>query len=797
MSQQAEWAEIESLDASRNEPAIDYLGIVRRRKWIIVCVAIIGVALGYLYYLQATRVYRSVAQIMLVRRDINLPTGGTMDNRPGGILALPDTLLSTHMLLISSPTIIAKAVEKEHLDSLGSLKAGGIDAKSAVAAGLRPGRAGDRTSPDPYIMTLAFDGTEPDDCQRVLSAIINTYREHLGDTFQTFSEETLGLIRQAKDELSTQLKNKEEAYKAFRQESPLLGNIDLHEQRMSEIERARSQVLVEKTQVKARIETIESALKAGGNREALALLVRQLGSDHNNAAGAGRTNRDSFEEKIFMVLLEELDLLAQYGPNHPRVAICRQKLEAIRERMLGVPLSEAGETDFLSLYIESLKQELKVADQRLSELNADFELESVEAKKNAKYKNDDELHRSEIERTKTMFSTVVKRLDEINLIKDVSGGINAQVIAPPCKAGLVRPQLMVVLGLSGVLGITAGFALAFLIDLADKSFRNPEEIRRQLGLPVIGHIPIIDVSKKERLKSEEGTSISPMLCSYHRPKSRPAESYRAVRTSLYFSTRGDAHKLIQITSPNPGDGKTTLAANLAVAMADSGKRVLLVEADFRRPRVHKYFALDNSVGVVSYMAGQASAEEIALQTPVKNLFAMCCGPRPDNPSDLLTSPRFKQLLDEVRERFDFVLIDTPPVLAVTDSSVVAPRVDGVVLVVRLTRHTRDAAIRCTDMLAALGARILGVVVNGVSSGSGYGYGGYRYGGYRYGGRYAGYGRYGSGGYGYGGYGGYGYGGYGYGGYGYGDSGGREGRGDEINPPTVRPDLAKDSKSSAE
>ena len=203
--------------------------------------------------------------------------------------------------------------------------------------------------------------------------------------------------------------------------------------------------------------------------------------------------------------------------------------------------------------------------------------------------------------------------------------------------------------------------------------------------------------------------------------------------------------MIQVTSPNPGDGKTTLAANLAVAMADSGKRVLLLEADFRRPRVHRYFALDNTVGVTAIITGDAEIPDAIQPTAIRNLWAMPCGPRPNNPSDLLTSPRFKEMIDTLRDQHDFVIIDTPPILAVMDASVVAPRVDAVLMVVRLTKHARDGASRATEMLGALGARILGVVVNGVAKSAGYGYGsgrygygGYRYGGYRYGGnRYGG------------------------------------------------------------
>lgn len=774
MAQHVDWSEVESLDPARAESPLDLLGILWRRKWIVACVVIIAAALGYLYYLQATRVYRSWAQVLLIKREANVAVapGGGRDRSGYGY----EDTLSTHMLLICSPLIVQKAVEKHHLASLSSLKGHG-DAVSAVIAGLKATRAGDRSTPDPNVVDLWYEGIDPRECATILNAVIQSYQDFLGDTFQNFSEETLQLISQAKDVLNKQLTEKEAAYRQFRQDSPLLWrgaeSANLHESRMAEIERARAGVLVENAQTKARIDAIRAAIKQGGSREALSMLATKTQSDSWKGA---RGARDSFEEKLFLSMLEEQQLMGEYGPDHPKVKAIEKRMNMMREHLGNMPLPEgADSSDFLGVYLESLTKELEVGEKKLEELNGRFEEERKHAKQLASFQVQDEQFRSEITRTQQMFDAVIKRLEEINLVKDY-GGVSTQLISPPCVGVIVRPKLALVLALAGVLGMILGMGLGYLVDIADKSFRSPEEIRRQLGLPVIGHIPVIEAPRRKTADAEgesAANAISSILCTFHQPKSRPAEAYRAVRTSLYFSTHGEGHKVIQITSPNPGDGKTTLAANLAVSMADSGKRVLLLEADFRRPRVHKFFGLDNTLGVSSIIAGEAEIPDVIQQTAVSNLWAMPCGPRPHNPSDLLTSPRFKELIDTLRDQHDFVIVDTPPILAVTDSSVVAPRVDAVLLVVRLTKHARDGAMRATEMLGALGARILGVVVNGIGKTSGYGYGRYRYGYGGYGYRYAGGGRYGyrySSGYGYSSS------GYGYG-YGYGSSeGGASGQG---------------------
>ena len=188
-----------------------------------------------------------------------------------------------------------------------------------------------------------------------------------------------------------------------------------------------------------------------------------------------------------------------------------------------------------------------------------------------------------------------------------------------------------------------------------------------------------------------------------------------MRTALYFSTQGERPQGHQVTSPNMGDGKSTLAANLAVSIAQSGKRVILVDADLRRPRMHKLFGVRPAAAWRSVIAGRRRAgRRRSATTGIPGLSVLPCGPLPPNPAELLTSPRFKELLEELRDQYDFVLVDTPPLLAVTDPCVVAPRVDGVVLTIRISKNGRPAPSAPARSSATLGVNVLGVVVNGVT-----------------------------------------------------------------------------------
>lgn len=281
--------------------------------------------------------------------------------------------------------------------------------------------------------------------------------------------------------------------------------------------------------------------------------------------------------------------------------------------------------------------------------------------------------------------------------------------------------------------------LAILFEMRDLSFRDAAEVGRELGATVIGHIPVLEARSSRRVKDGQ---IDKTIVAHHKPKSRQAEAYRNVRTALMMSAR-DKHTVLQMTSPDPGDGKTTLTSNMAVVIAKAGKRCLLVDCDLRRPRIHKVFGLTNTKGLSSIIVNQTDLPDVAHRDVVPMLDIISAGPRVDDPAELLHSPRFAEFIEMVREQYDFVLLDSPPLLAVSESSTVAGVADGVVLVVRIGRHNRPVAKRAREILDIVGARILGVVVNAVESGSkygqygsygyGYGYGGYGYGGYRYGG----------------------------------------------------------------
>jgi capsular exopolysaccharide synthesis family protein len=485
-------------------------------------------------------------------------------------------------------------------------------------------------------------------------------------------------------------------------------------------------------EAKMRLDAIESAIAKGDDPTPYLDVGQESGKLLTSTGG------DTLDDLLSPLFIRERQLLQQFGPAHPDVQAVREQIKATREVWeLRHPAAtpdaanakeKRASQEAVAAYLKSLRAQLIDFDLSEKALTTLVDRESSKLVALSGVGQQEQTLRKDVEDKRELARTYRKRMDEVNLVKD-HGGIATDTMAEPCNGYQVEPKATPIL-LSWLLcGVLAGIGLAWLAEVTDQTFRNPDDIRRRLKVQVLGHLPRILPGEDEKEQAKQGVlPLDPSVCAFYQPKSVDAEAFRGLRTTLFFKLEGAGHKVIQITSPNMGDGKTTLATNLAVSVAQSGKRILLVDADFRRPRLHKMFNLDATTGLASVIAGDADLQEAIQQTPVANLSLLPCGPRPNNPAELLTSQKFLDLLDVLRGQFDIILVDTPPLLAVSDPSVVAPRVDGVLLTIRVAKNGRPAAERAREILTNLGANVYGVVVNGIDGGSkAGGYGAYQYG----------------------------------------------------------------------
>ena len=538
---------------------------------------------------------------------------------------------------------------------------------------------------------------EPGDCAVVLQAIIDSYKDFLDATYKNVSDDTVKFVTQAQEVLQNRLAAKDKEFQDFRAKNPLLfenkEGVSPFREHIAHIEARGTELLLLQNGAESRLATLETAVKEGRPRaELLALVAAQT----HQAEDAGKPGASPIKQADPLLdLQDQMHLLEQdFGPDHPRVKALKDRIALLHART-----GDDALADPVEVHLALLREELASIREESEALDELSRREQAKAAGLFAAEAQNEDFRNEIGRNQQLFDGIVKRLQEIDMVKDF-GGYDARCISPPSGASKVAPLALPVFGVAGVLGLLVGLGLVYVADLADQGFRNPEDLRRRLGLPIIGHIPVFAHRDTGAAPDEE--TLSPTLFVFHRPKSREAEAFRAVRTALFFRNRAGDHKVIQITSPDMGDGKTTLAANLALSIAQSGKRVIIVDADCRRPRMHKLFGLSAGPGLAAAIGGKAELPDAVRPTAVPELSVLPCGRVPPNPAELLSQPGFAELLDVLRGQYDYVIVDTPPLLAVTDPCIVAPLADGVLLAVRLTKAARPHAQRAKDVMATLG-----------------------------------------------------------------------------------------------
>lgn len=310
------------------------------------------------------------------------------------------------------------------------------------------------------------------------------------------------------------------------------------------------------------------------------------------------------------------------------------------------------------------------------------------------------------------------------------------IIAENSEAGYVRqideaqypsepiaPRSGLVLMTAGILGLLLGLGLAIGMERLDDSIKSPDELRDRFGIGLLGTIP--GIKGLGTAKSPTGATQS-RLVTHLDPRSPVAEAYRSLRTNLAFSRAHAPPRSIIFTSPGPSDGKSTTVANLAITFAQQGQRTLLIDADLRRAVLDNLFNVPRTPGLTDVLVGQQTLAAAVKSTHIENLFVLGSGPFPSNPSELLGSSAMRELLVAASEQFDMVLLDSPPLLAVTDAAVLSTLADAAVLVVRMGETSRGAVARASSQLQTVRGHLVGAVLNDVDFGSGHYYGGYGY-----------------------------------------------------------------------
>lgn len=442
------------------------------------------------------------------------------------------------------------------------------------------------------------------------------------------------------------------------------------------------------------------------------------------------------EKKIQEADSERAELLVKYTPEYSKVKEVEERIASLKAT------KEKTETD-VSTIIErdqkkiekdavggalvALRSQLAAAGKQEAQALASYESEAAQANLQGQALTELTTKKRAIDTNRNLLDTYTQRQKEQELA--IASGrpdnikIAANAVAP---GGPIGPQRTRNILVAFLVSFAVGIGLAFLLDYLDDSVKTSDDIGRHLGLPTLALIPHHFGSEKRRLKlvaangngNGTGPAVSTGLITLEERHSPMAEAYRHLRTSLLFSSAGKPPQTILVTSSQPSEGKTTTAINTAVTLAQADADVVIVDCDLRRPRLHTYFDLDNTQGLTNYLSGERNTEHLIKPCrDLPRLKVVTSGPIPPNPAELLSSNEMKNLLQFLRGRYKHVIIDSPPAISFTDAAILSTLVDGVVIVAMAGKSSLHLMRRFKHRLGNIGARIYGVVLNGIKSGS--------------------------------------------------------------------------------
>jgi succinoglycan biosynthesis transport protein ExoP len=423
----------------------------------------------------------------------------------------------------------------------------------------------------------------------------------------------------------------------------------------------------------------------------------------------------------------------KYTDEHPEMVALIARIESIKVARANTEKEVMGiidrdqrkiEKDAVSGALVALRSQMEAKRREEAQAQAAYERESAISNEQGQAQTQLTSLKQQIDTNRGLLGTYTQRLKEQQLAVQTEAPDNIKIASQAEFARKTGPNRSRNVVVAMLLALAAGIGLAFLLDYLDDSVKSSDDISRHLGLPTLALIPHYLDNEKKRLKLAAanpvagGNGTGSSLVTLDERNSPMAEAYRHLRTSLLFSSAGKPPQTILITSSQPSEGKTTTAINTAVTLAQADTDVVIIDCDLRRPRLHSHFGMDNSTGLTNYLSGERQTENLIKTYPgLPRLKVITSGPIPPNPAELLSSNEMKNLLQFLRGRYKHIVIDSPPAISFTDAAILATLVDGVVLVAMAGKSSMHLIRRFKQRLANMGARIYGVVLNGIKSGS--------------------------------------------------------------------------------
>jgi capsular exopolysaccharide synthesis family protein len=709
-------------DFPQHESAIgDSIRVLQKRKWVVIVCLVTIFSVVAVASLKMTPIYEAGGTIEINKPDASL---NFQNSASFSLDYLDPTELETDIKILQSDLLALQVIQELHLDRGAEFAAQAPPAPSndlapdplqtdpshaAAMVGSFKGSLRVALVPNTRIIEVHYRSPDPQKAANVVNTLMQTYVENnFKARFDSTMQASDWLQRQLVD-LQMKVEASQEKLVRYQKEHEILGTDEKQNITMAKLDELNKE--------------LTSAESARMDKEALYRMVESGDPDAvaSSAGGMGGTEDSaSSDTQSASQLLENLrskqadikiqaaDLSTQFGPAYPKLTQLNNQLKEIDSQIQAEMKKVASK----------VRGQYTTALQRESMLRDALEKQKQEANKLNESAIEYNIIKRDSETYRTLYEGLLQKLKEAG----VSAGLksnNFRIVDRAAQpAAPIEPNVPRNLLFALVLGLASGVGLAFLLEGVDNTVRTTEQAQMISGLASLGMIPLGSKSAREGPNPKRlviaASKEAVELVTQVRPQSQMAESYRALRTSLLLSNLGAPPKVIMVTSALPQEGKTTTSINCAVVLAQKGVRVLLIDADLRRPSIHKTLGLGPHSGLSNVLTGSTTLEQAISRTAIlPNLFVLAAGTPPPNPAELLASTNMRDVLTQLREEYDHIVIDTPPSLSVTDSVVLSPRADAVVLVIRSGQTTKNALRRARDILMQVNAKVVGVLLNAV------------------------------------------------------------------------------------
>ena len=721
-----------ALDLMPREPhLLDYLLVLRKHQWLITFFLLAVVSMVTIATFRMRPIYEATARVEVDRDTSN--AFHFNEGEQGDDFGDLEDYISTQSKILTSETLAMQTVRSMGLDHLpefggrpGKAEKGapppGSDASLVrpAALGAFLSDLGVKRVPNTRLLDVTFEATDPVLAAHVANAHVNNFIEqNFRSRFDAATQASNWMAGQL-NEMKIKVENAEDARLEYERDNQIWTideKSDISSEKLGELEKQLTEAQGDRITKEAVYQLAQS-----GNYDAIA------------AVRDSAVIQDILKQQTTLSA-QYTDAVAQYGPKFPKVMRIQAQLKDLDQLITREKLNIGNQVE--ADYRGSRQRELllkEALDEQKAEVNQT-------AEKLVQYN----ILKREADTNKQLYDGMLQKLKEAGITACLRSS-NIRVVDPALIPGYPsRPNKTRNILLSFIVGLVGGIGLALLREYLDNTVKTPDDIETLARLPSLAVVPALGNSSGKRrghfskfLKSSVVTSKEGRaeLISHNMPQSQMSEAFRALRTSLLLSQADHPPQVILMTSALPREGKTTAAVNLAVTLAQLGDKTLLVDADLRKPGINRALSLVDGkhAGLSSYLAGVSTLDLITVPHPaISNLEAIPTGPIPPNPADLLSSRRLTELITELRGRYKFVVIDSPPIMAATDAVILSVLVDGVLMVVRSGETPKEAFTRTRDLLVGVKCHMLGVVLNAVDSSSPDYYYSYRYYPYSYGG----------------------------------------------------------------